>query len=274
MATPESPAFEIGYLETLAQQPTRIHAIDPRAKLLIALLYILVVMSFDQYAISGLIPFLIYPAVMIAAANLPVAYLLKRVCWTLPFVGFVAIFNPLFDREIALRVGEIGISDGWLSFLSILLRGAFAVLSALILVATTGFYGVCRALGRLGAPRLFVTQLLFVYRYLFVLLDEASRMMRARALRSFSGRGMGLATWGALTGHLLLRAIDRADRIHAAMLSRGFDGEIRLPRRERLRFADWLFFVGWAGLFIFMRMHNLSLILGNALAALFHSLTA
>ena len=107
MATPESPAFEIGYLETLAQQPTRIHAIDPRAKLLIALLYILVVMSFDQYAISGLIPFLIYPAVMIAAANLPVAYLLKRVCWTLPFVGFVAIFNPLFDREIALRVGEI-----------------------------------------------------------------------------------------------------------------------------------------------------------------------
>ena len=267
MASPESPAFEIGYLETLAQQPTRIHALDPRVKLLTALLFIVLVMSFDQYAISGMLPFALYPAVMISAADLPVAYLLKRVAWTLPFVGFVAIFNPLLDREIVLHIGGVGISGGWASFVSILLRCALTVSTALILVATTGFYGVCRALGRLGAPRMFVTQLLFVHRYLFVLLDEASRMMRARALRSFSGRGMGIKIWGTLIGHLLLRTIDRADRIHLAMLSRGFDGEIRLPRHDALRTADVLFFAGWAGLLIFMRLHNLSMLLGNALTA-------
>ena len=60
---------------------------------------------------------------------------------------------------------------------------------ALILIAVTGFNAVCLALDKLGTPRVFVVQLVFLYRYMFVLVDEAARMVRARSLRTFEGGG-------------------------------------------------------------------------------------
>ncbi len=66
-----------------------------------------------------------------------------------------------------------------------------------------------------------------------MLIDEAKRLVRARALRSFKSRGMGIAVFGQLVGQLLLRTIDRSQRIHQAMLSRGFNGEIRLLGKFR-----------------------------------------
>ncbi len=261
--------FDLGYIETLARQRTRVHAIDPRAKLLTALMFIIAVMSFPRDNISGVIPFILYPIALAGAADIPTGYLLKRMSMALPFVVFLGLFNPIFDREIVMRIGTVAISGGWVSFCSIMIRGMLTVSAAIILVATTGWYGVCMAFERLGAPRLFVAQLLFVYRYLFVLLEEAAQMARARALRSFSGNGLGVKTWGLLIGHLLLRTIDRADRIHLAMLSRGFDGEIRLARRYVFQGNDLLFLIGWGGIFLCFRLYNLSLIFGNLLTRIF-----
>ena len=257
--------LELGYIETLARQQTRIHALDPCAKLLTALLYIIAVMSFPRDNISGVLPFLIYPVVLAGAADIPTGYLLKRMGAALPFLLFIGLFNPIFDREIALRIGAIEISGGWVSFCSIVFRGMLTIAAAIILIATTGWYGVCMAFERIGVPRLFVVQLLLVYRYLFVLLEEAAQMTRARALRSFSGKGLGINIWGTLIGHLLLRTIARAERIHLAMFSRGFDGEIRLVRQNAFQWNDILFFLGWGGLFLVFRMYNLSLLFGNFL---------
>jgi cobalt/nickel transport system permease protein len=125
-------------------------------------------------------------------------------------------------------------------------------------VAVTGFHQVCAALERLGMPRAFALQLLFLYRYLFVLGGEAARMVRARALRVFDGRGLGFGTYGSLLGHLLLRTLDRAQRLHLAMLSRGFDGEIRLLRPLHLNGRDAGFFLGWSALFVLLRLYNIS----------------
>ena len=83
-------------------------------------------------------------------------------------------------------------------------------------------------------------------------------MVRARALRAFDGRGLGFGTYGSLLGHLLLRTLDRAQRLHLAMLSRGFDGEIRLLRPLHLHGRDVVFFLGWSGLFVLLRLYNIS----------------
>lgn len=257
--------FELGQIETLARQQTRIHALDPRAKLLTALLFIVAVMSFPSGSLSGVVPFLLYPVIMAGAADIPTGFLLKRLGLALPFLLFIGLFNPIFDREIVIRIGAIPISGGWVSFCSIMLRGILTIAAAIILVATTGWYGVCMAFERIGVPRLFVMQLLFVYRYLFVLLEEAAQMARARTLRSFSGKGLGINVWGTLIGHLLLRAIARAERIHLAMFSRGFDGGIRLARQNALQFKDLLFLFGWSALFLVFRRYNLSLFFGNLL---------
>jgi len=269
MATLESTFFDLGYLETLARQQSIIHQLDPRAKLITTLVYIVTVMSFGRYDLSGVIPFLLYPILIVTIGNLPLIYLVKRMGIVLPFILFIGIFNPILDKSIAVTFGSYTISGGWISFLSILIRAVLTIFAALTLIATTGFYEICIALERIGVPNLFAAQLLFVYRYLFVLIGEASRMVRARSLRSFSKKGQGLNTWGALIGSLMLRTIDRARRIYLAMSSRGFDGEIRLAKRYHIRLRDMVFVYGWTGLFIIMRKYNISTLIGDLLQSVF-----
>ena len=133
------------------------------------------------------------------------------------------------------------------------------------LIAVTGFNAVCMALDRLGTPRVFVVQLLFLYRYLFVLVDEAARMVRARSLRTFDGGGSGIKTYGSLVGHLLLRTMDRAQRIYMAMCCRGFDGEIRIMKTLRFGPREIGFMVGWSALFILMRIYNVATLMGSVI---------
>jgi cobalt/nickel transport system permease protein len=265
MAKLESAFFDLSRLETLSRQETSVHRLDPRAKLLTTAVFLVTVMSFGRDDLSAIAPFFLYPMVMMGAGNLPMGYLLKRILVVLPFVALVGIFNPLLDRAIVMKLGPLGISGGWVSFLSILARCVLAVWVAMILVATTGFHAMCAGLERMGVPNVFVTVLLFVHRYLFVLIDEASRMARARSLRSFSRRGFGLKAWSSLGGHLLLRTMDRAQRVHRAMLSRGFSGEVRVARRDAIRPGDVAFVLVWSGLFVVMRVYNVSTLAGNAL---------
>jgi len=269
MATLESTFFNLGYLETLARRQSIIHRIDPRAKLITTLTYIVTVMSFGRYDLSGVIPFLLYPILIVIVGNLPLMYLIKRMGIVLPFILFIGIFNPILDQSIGAKFGTFTISGGWISFFSIVIRAVLTIFAALTLIATTGFHEICIALERIGVPNLFAAQLLFVYRYLFVLIDEASRMVRARALRSFSRKGEGLKIWSSPIGSLTLRTIDRARRIHLAMTSRGFDGEIRLARRYHIRIIDMVFVIGWTTLFIIMRRYNLSTFIGDVLQKIF-----
>jgi cobalt/nickel transport system permease protein len=144
-----------------------------------------------------------------------------------------------------------------------MLRFMMTVGAALILIATTGYNAVCMALEKMGVPQVFVVQLLFLYRYLFVLVDEASRMVRARSLRSFQGKGMGIRVFGSMAGHLLLRTLERAQRIHLAMLCRGFDGNLRSFRPLKVHGWEVMFFLGWSALFVFMRSYNVPQFLGR-----------
>jgi cobalt/nickel transport system permease protein len=269
MGNIESSLLNIGSLETLSYQQTPLHRLDPRAKLLTTLVFIVAVVSFGKYEITGLIPFFIYPVVLIAVGNLPPGYLAKKILLAAPFAFFIGIFNPLLDRAVLVHLGPIGISGGWVSFASIMIRFTLTVSAAFILIAGTGLNAVCLALDKLGAPRSFVMQLLFLYRYIFVLTDEALRLARARTLRSFQSRGMGFKIFSYMIGQLLLRTLDRARRIHLAMLSRGFDGKIRLLRPLHLHGRDVVFFLGWSTLFVLLRWFNLPHLLGNTITELF-----
>jgi cobalt/nickel transport system permease protein len=263
MASIDNSLFNIGYLETLSYQSTPIHRLDPRVKILTTMVFIVVVVSFPKYAVGNLVPFIIYPVALIALGNVPLGYLGKKILIAAPFAFFIGIFNPLLDRTVMVHLGPLAISGGWVSFTSIMLRFVLTVSAALVLVAVTGFFQICFALERLGLPRVFALQLLFLYRYLFVLGSEAARMVRARSLRSFDGRGQGFRAYTSLLGHLLLRTLDRAQRLHLAMLSRGFDGEIRLLHGLRLRGRDLAFFLGWSGVFVLLRLVNISQLWGT-----------
>lgn len=262
MASIESGLYELGRIDRLAAMDTPVHRIDPRAKVLTTLVFLVCVVSFGKYEILPMLPFAVYPLVLAARADLPLDYLGSRLLIAAPFAVVVGMFNPLLDRTEVSLFG-LGLAAGWISFASIVVRFLLTTAAALVLIGTTGLAAVCAGIERLGAPDVFATQLLFLYRYIFVLADEAMTMARARSLRSFDGRGMGVKVYARMLGQLLLRTYARAQRIYAAMLCRGFDGHVRTLRTLRFTWRDWAFIFSWSALFVVLRLYNVPLLLGQ-----------
>jgi cobalt/nickel transport system permease protein len=233
--------FNLGVLDTLSYKNTLIHRLDARTKVITTFAFIVTVVSFPKYEIAGLIPFFLFPAVIFSLGDIPVWFILKKVLVVSVFAIFIGIFNPLFDTHVIYNFLGIPVSGGWVSFFSILLKFFLTMCSALLLISTTSFPGICHALRKLGIPEIFISQLLFLYRYIFVLMEETLRMVRARDLRSFGKRGQGMSIFINLIGTLFMKTIERAERIYQAMLSRGFSGTIRFVKRDSLRKGDFLF---------------------------------
>jgi cobalt/nickel transport system permease protein len=262
MSSIDGAILDFKRLDLLASGDTGLHRLDAKAKVIVTAVFVLLVISYDRYELSALFPFFIFPAAMIAAGNLPFSYIARKILLLCPFVIVVGIFNPLIDRAVMLQAGPLAISGGWLSFFSIMVRSILTVGSAFILLALTGFTGICQALEELGMPRPFAVQLLFLYRYIFVLTEEGGRAARARQLRSCGKKGMGMASFGTLIGHLLLRTWQRAERVHIAMLSRGFDGRFHSGRQTTFGMRELIFVAGWATFLIALRVMNITQTIG------------
>lgn len=269
MASINGAILDLKRLDLLADGDTSIHRLDARSKVLVTLVFIVSVVSFGKYELAALFPFFIFPVVMIALAGLPPLYIVRKIALLCPFVLVVGIFNPVFDREVLIQLGPLSISAGWISFVSILVRSILTVGAAFILVGVTGFTAVCQALERMGMPQVFAVQLLFLYRYIFVLTEEGGRASRARELRSCGKKGLGISSFGSLVGHLLLRTWQRAERIHMAMLARGFTGEFHAYRQSLFGKTEVLYVLGWSTLFIILRTQNIPRFFGALITGFF-----
>ena len=158
-------------------------------------------------------------------AGIPLGYLVKRLLIFLPFVGSMAISLPLSQ----------GLDRGWDLMLQIMFRGCLAFLVSLWLVNVMPFEQLLITLRRLKVPAVIVAILAFMYRYVFVVWDELDKMRTARKARNFSGGSLRFRwkTLSQMISMLLIRSLNRAERIHGAMLSRGWDGEVRWLDDER-----------------------------------------
>jgi cobalt/nickel transport system permease protein len=257
--------IEVGTMDELGRMDSPIHRLDARVKALTTIAFIVIVMSFPRYEVSALIPFFLYPFALMATANIPPPCILRKLLIASPFALAVGILNPFFDRQIVASIGSCEISGGWMSFISIVIRFFLTVSTALVLVACTGIHRLCAGLERMGLPRVFAVQLQLLYRYLFVIAGEGVRMMRSVEIRSFDRRSIGFATYVSLVGHLLFRAIDRAQRVYQAMASRGFDGQVRVMHTTVICWNDIVFLFGWLFFFTVARMWNIADMLGRFL---------
>lgn len=256
--------LELRQLDLLASGDSAVHRLDPRVKLLAVFGFILTVVSFDRYELSGLLPFFFIPLAVCALAGLPAWLVARKAVLVLPFALLIGAANPLLDHTVQLQLGTLSISGGWLSFASIVVRALLSTAAAILLVAVTGVAAISEALGRLGVPQVLVIQLLFMYRYLFVLVEEAGQASRARSLRSFGRRGMGPGPFAAMVAHLLLRSWERAERIHCAMLARGFTGQFHPSRRYQFGLAELAALLLFAGTCLLLRLVNLPQLVGEA----------
>ncbi|CAA6604123.1 Cobalt ABC transporter, inner membrane subunit CbiQ [Rhodospirillaceae bacterium LM-1] len=238
-------ARDLGKLDRWARESSPVHALDPRAKLLAVLAFALAVVSLDKYALGEQLPFFAFPIFLWARSGVPAGLVAKRVLAVAPFAAMVGLFNPLFDTATLLTVGGVAISGGWISFVSILLRGLLTISALVLLVATTDIPKLSMAAERLGVPRIFVAQMQGLYRYLFLLADEAGRIYLAFRLRSPNAKPPSWRVYAAILGQLLLRSLERAGRVHQAMLLRGFNGEMRSVAKLEFDKRDWRFLILW-----------------------------
>jgi len=198
------------FLDRYSRQESPVHRLSAGTKLLCALgmvaLTVVVPMGAHWYFV-GLACLLLVTAMV---ARIPVRYVGNRLLWMEPFVLAVGVM-------MLLQPG------GWEVFAGIVVKSTLSLGIMVLLANTTPFAELLRVWKRWGAPGLLVTTLALLYRYLFVLVDEAERMQRARSCRTFERRRwIGWKTLATVAGQLFVRSTERAERIYAAMLARGW----------------------------------------------------
>jgi cobalt/nickel transport system permease protein len=174
--------------------------------------------------------------------------------FALPFMlaALPLVFTRPGDPLATIDLGPLTLTisgQGLTEFATIALKSWISVQAALLLAFTTPFHDLIDALRELRLPRVMVSIIGFMYRYLAVMGDEAERMARARSARSAdpTGRGGGTVRWrasvtGRMVGSLFLRSYERSERIYSAMQARGFDGELRYLRGPSLERSEILAF--------------------------------
>jgi cobalt/nickel transport system permease protein len=249
--------MHVHFLDPYRPRSSPVHAFDARIKLVLAIAFIFA----NALLPAGAWPVYILMLALVLAvevlSELGVAYVLKRSILALPFV--LAALPLLFTVpglplvSFSLGSWDLTISQaGLVRFLSIALKSWISLHAAILLASTTTFPSLLMAMRAIKIPRLLVTVFGLMWRYLFVLVDEALRLMRARTARSGHSDQSGLKPGGSLAwrgkvtggmaGNLFVRGFERSDRIYMAMVSRGYDGETRSLPLPAISRGSWLTF--------------------------------
>ncbi len=213
--------MRLDLLERSALREGPLHRRDARLTFLVTLTFVVAVVvtppgEWVAFAVEGLLL-----AFWVGLSGESPARLFRR--W-LPFAPLVLFLGGMIALSHPQRaeLGLMGVAG------SIVIKNSMALVMLLVLGSVTSFPRLLGGMRRLGVPAVLVATLHFMYRYVHVLGDEADRMIQARRARTF--RRSGRLDWGLLTGLLgllFLRAFERGERVHAAMLARGWDGVLR-----------------------------------------------
>ena len=254
--------MHIHFLDPYQPHQSPIHKLDPRVKLGLTLGFILTVALTPPGAWPVYLLFLALILSVEMLSEIGISFVLKRAVLAFPFIlsALPVIFTIDGTPLTSLQIGAWTLTitqPGVVRFISIALKSWISVQAAIVLASTTPFPELLVAMRALKLPRLLVAIFGLMWRYLFVLADEALRLNRARAARSGHPGTPGAKTGGSLlwrarvtggmAGSLFLRAIERSDRIYMAMVSRGYDGEVRSLPLPGLQPLHWFILVAGLG---------------------------
>lgn len=236
--------------------------IDARSALLVTVVYLCFMLGVPTMHVDILLWYALFPIITAPLFGLTYSSVFLQSLIILPIVVLIAAFNPIIDRQLVASSYGINITRGWLLFFGVVIRGLLSMQALLILIRSYGFIGIVGAMRRLGVPKILTTQLLMVFRYIKVLIEEGQTMFKAKEARGYGKAHLSLKLWGVMMGQLFLRSVARAERLHKAMLARGFNGDIPFVSfgKDLWNDASTVFLVVWCLLFLFLRLFNLSLL--------------
>lgn len=202
-----------------------LHRAQPQHKLVALLAFVLVVVATPATAYWAFAGYLAVLATVIAVSTVPPLYLVKRMVVEVPFLVFAALM-PFVSHGPETEILGLTVSrPGLEAAVGLAMKGSLGVLASLTLAATTEARDVLVGLERLRLPRQLVQIMGFMVRYLDVVTEEMRRMRVALVSRGFTARNP--RHWGVLArsaGALFIRSYERGERVHLAMVSRGYTG--------------------------------------------------
>jgi cobalt/nickel transport system permease protein len=236
---------------------SQVHRLDPRVKVLVTVGFIVSNVVLPDGAWLAFALAWAWVIITGELAGLGFGYAFRRSFVALPFAlaAVTAIFAVPGDAIAAFRLGPwdlVATDAGLIRCVSIVVRSWLSVQMAILLTATTAFPDLMHALRHLRVPAILVGVVSFMYRYLFVLADEAQRLLRARESRSARSEtgddGASPApsvAWrarvaGNIAGQLFLRSYERSDRVYNAMLARGYRGQLLTLNPHAMDRLDWI----------------------------------
>jgi cobalt/nickel transport system permease protein len=227
------------FLDRYANLDSPLHLLEPRTKIVGFAAMIIAILMIPVQNGTTFFAYFFLTAIFMGISQIPLQYVVSRALVLMPFVLLAGIAAP--------RVNGFQ----WWNFGILLVRSILSLLILILLTNTTRFPELLRGLRKLGCPRVLTVNLGFLYRYFFVLADEAMRLKQARDCRR-AGRTVlkeELKQLGAMLGTLLTRSFERAERMYQAMLSRGFASEFFVPAPRKFSWLD-LGFISGLGAFI------------------------
>ena len=199
--------------------------------------------SILSFALDGLLLL-----TLIAFSKIPISYIFKRCLVIVPFILMTAFFLPFWQQGETIPLFQIGTfqanvsAAGWIMFQSVLIKGIFSVACLTLLTASTPFPQLLAALEYLKFPQLIIMILSFMYRYIFLIEDEAMKMWQAMKSRRAGGsRWLHLKAIANMLGTLFIRSYERGETVYLAMRSRGFNGTFKQSHNFELRRYDLAF---------------------------------
>jgi cobalt/nickel transport system permease protein len=246
--------MHIHYFDPYQPRQSPIHNLDARVKLVLTLGFIITTAIIPPGAWPIYILLLSIIVSIELISSIGIGYVFKRSILALPFVlaALPVLFTFPGQTLASVEWGPIHLNlsqAGLERFFSIGMKSWLSLQAAVVWTASTPFPDLLGSLRAIRIPRLLVAMVGLMWRYLFVLGDEALRLMRARSSRSGESGEPGRRTGGSLSwrarvtggmaGALFLRSLERSDRIYAAMLSRGYDGETRYLPAEKITAKQW-----------------------------------
>lgn len=215
-------------IEELANGDSFIRRLDPRGKIVVVFLFSMVVAAANRLQV--LLCALLLGLFIVLAAKVPVKELVKRLIPVNMLILFLWFFLPFtFGGEPFFHIGPLAVTrEGLLYATRITLKSNAMMLMLIALVASTPVFTMGHAMYSLGIPKKIVHLFFFTYRYIHVIYREYFRLKNSMKIRCFTPRTNlhTYKTFAYMVGMLLVKSFDRGQRVHNAMLCRGFKGNL------------------------------------------------
>ncbi|MBM6399609.1 cobalt ECF transporter T component CbiQ [Phycicoccus sonneratiae] len=217
-----------------------LHRLPAHVKLIGLVAFVLAVVAVPSPAHAVLAGLLLLAVGLVLATRVPARHVLPRLAVETPFAVF-ALVLPFVAVGPQVELGPVSVSQtGLTAAVALLLKGTTGVLAAVAFAVTTRPRDLVRALQHLRVPDPLVLIASFMVRYVDVVADQLRRMKVARASRGFSARSV--RAWPVLaagTGALFIRSYERGERVHLAMVSRGWTGRMPMTSPLTATRRDW-----------------------------------